>query len=100
MLIFETSEIEQTLIPLPSSIQCQTEWFHFACVNLREKPKNKWYCRYDQLYGVTYKFFDINAGSLSLNKSGYLAARLQMPLKYCDSFAEFIEAQIVLLKTL
>lgn len=23
---------------------CQTEWFHFACVNLTEKPKGKWYC--------------------------------------------------------
>lgn len=23
---------------------CSTEWFHFACVNLTEHPKSKWYC--------------------------------------------------------
>jgi len=23
---------------------CPTEWFHFACVNLTEQPKNKWFC--------------------------------------------------------
>lgn len=23
---------------------CPTEWFHFACVNLTEHPKSKWYC--------------------------------------------------------
>mmetsp|Transcript_12617 Transcript_12617/g.32252 ORF Transcript_12617/g.32252 Transcript_12617/m.32252 type:complete len:202 (+) Transcript_12617:33-638(+) len=23
---------------------CSTEWFHFACVNLKEKPTRKWYC--------------------------------------------------------
>lgn len=23
---------------------CSTEWFHFACVNLKAKPKSKWYC--------------------------------------------------------
>eukprot|EP00040_Diaphanoeca_grandis_P014725 m.74842 g.74842 ORF g.74842 m.74842 type:complete len:225 (-) comp24703_c0_seq1:525-1199(-) len=23
---------------------CPTEWFHFACVNLTEKPKSKWFC--------------------------------------------------------
>ncbi|CAN1242692.1 PHD finger protein ING1, partial [Linum perenne] len=23
---------------------CKIEWFHFACVNLKEKPKGKWYC--------------------------------------------------------
>ena len=22
---------------------CSTEWFHFACVNLKAKPKTKWY---------------------------------------------------------
>lgn len=23
---------------------CPIEWFHFACVNLKSKPKGKWYC--------------------------------------------------------
>eukprot|EP01016_Furgasonia_blochmanni_P055995 TRINITY_DN9457_c0_g1_i5.p1 TRINITY_DN9457_c0_g1~~TRINITY_DN9457_c0_g1_i5.p1 ORF type:complete len:281 (+),score=60.45 TRINITY_DN9457_c0_g1_i5:66-908(+) len=24
---------------------CEREWFHFPCVNLKQKPKGKWYCR-------------------------------------------------------
>ncbi|CAI0383234.1 unnamed protein product [Linum tenue] len=23
---------------------CKIEWFHFACVNVKEQPKGKWYC--------------------------------------------------------
>lgn len=23
---------------------CPIEWFHFECVNLKEKPKGKWFC--------------------------------------------------------
>lgn len=28
---------------LPST-QCEIEWFHLACVNLKTVPKGKWYC--------------------------------------------------------
>lgn len=24
--------------------ECRIEWFHFACVDLKSKPKGKWYC--------------------------------------------------------
>ncbi|KNC76686.1 hypothetical protein SARC_10823 [Sphaeroforma arctica JP610] len=24
---------------------CQTEWFHFGCVKLTQKPRGKWYCQ-------------------------------------------------------
>lgn len=24
---------------------CANEWFHFDCVNIRYKPKGKWYCQ-------------------------------------------------------
>lgn len=24
--------------------ECPIEWFHFSCVNLKSKPKGKWYC--------------------------------------------------------
>ncbi|XP_071722908.1 PHD finger protein ING1-like [Rutidosis leptorrhynchoides] len=24
--------------------ECKVEWFHFACVGLKETPKGKWYC--------------------------------------------------------
>jgi hypothetical protein len=27
------------------SDDCQNEWFHFACVGLKEAPKGKWYCQ-------------------------------------------------------
>ena len=27
-----------------SSLQCPIEWFHFACVQLKTKPKGKWFC--------------------------------------------------------
>lgn len=24
--------------------KCEIEWFHFECVDLKVKPKGKWYC--------------------------------------------------------
>ncbi|XP_033764024.1 inhibitor of growth protein 5-like [Pecten maximus] len=26
------------------NLECPIEWFHFACVGLKTKPKGKWYC--------------------------------------------------------
>lgn len=26
------------------NLECPIEWFHFACVDLKTKPKGKWYC--------------------------------------------------------
>lgn len=26
-------------------VDCPIEWFHFDCVNLKETPKDKWYCK-------------------------------------------------------
>lgn len=42
--------------------ECPIEWFHFACVNLVEKPKGRWYCN------ECYTNYNKNKGNKSSKK--------------------------------